>query len=53
MSRQEIFRPCQASDAADARCIGRDGNAAGAQNTRRIAQQFQLGQALSDINIDI
>ena len=31
---QGIFRPCQAPDAADAGCIGKSGNAAGAEKTR-------------------
>jgi hypothetical protein len=31
---QGIFRPGQAPDAADARCIGKSGNDAGAEKTR-------------------
>ncbi len=37
MSRRGTFRDCEASDAADAGCIGKSGNEAVAESTRRIA----------------
>jgi hypothetical protein len=37
MGWRGIFRPCKARSAADAGCIGKDRNAAGAEKTRQTA----------------